>query len=974
LTISAVKSKEIQGYLRGLLDRGVKAATATKLLNKIFQRVQLHDVPVVVDLLYRDRVFSHLKLSDLPTPKDIFENSSDPIEFASPAVTHRVIQLRLDTLNDEVVSALEDYTRLNITISKLEPHAIVEAANLIRTQHGDSFLLFRKLVASQSILSSQEIDTKFLQSEIGSYGLEARNPAAIITADTIGWQYDLISLRNRIIPTISIKSSSLQWRRVANWMIYPIQQSTAQFNSTLHTHWQISFIDALYLVMAYAANESITSGIGLPNLKLSRELEEAWENFTASARFLDGILRAEDEAGDFIVFRCAPAFLENANVFKVRALGDLHLQRVEGGRVSIPSINELASKTFSKIESYTDLVAPDFHVRFPGSTIDLGGGVFFRTMAFLHMTLKGIHLSTATPDEVIELMGKTRELARLLPKHDLRDLLSSENPALIQLIVLLLLVIEKPSTVDSFKFRNLFQKIVLEMFDGEIINFLDHFNKLAKQATQTIVEFLDENTLSQMPRLFRQSEDVYIIRADILEWNGINQNDATSIERAKQLRLDRKLQKIRGQMDDARLSVDSQRYYDWFEDKYLQRVGSAVRDPVIKLPDFTKFKAASTTNVQAAISHRDPGHMLVSGLAEVFKTFCVDNNFGVSSYLGRRIRHGTIRGALLGALDEFEHTAKGVELLKDVATLKTYEEWRERYNREVDKAERTLYFKTKENPDGIISAEIDSQFKFDILRVEFEALRTQFKDDGHFILFPSVTENYCWLLLSPELEALQKRFLEWRMDWGVIPMKKNTQKERRNELSQYDDLAREVNLCTDQAFGNIISWFKKPSSLIPEATLSEIIDVAIIEAKEEFKDFQPKIDKKNLCDETLTGAVYYHVYDALSIIIKNAAKHGKKSGKLALSASVSDHDNAKLLSTSISSSLQSGADPVTVATELDFRSSLDIEGADTFQGKSGILKLQKMKSEGKVYRWSFETFSETLVMNSSFLLSGVARA
>jgi hypothetical protein len=241
-------------------------------------------------------------------------------------------------------------------------------------------------------------------------------------------------------------------------------------------------------------------------------------------------------------------------------------------------------------------------------------------------------------------------------------------------------------------------------------------------------------------------------------------------------------------------------------------------------------------------------------------------------------------------------------------------------------------------------------------------------------MFPPLVENYCWLMLSPELENLQEKISTWRMDWAVIKLKAKKGAHPTEADLQHNAVAREVNLKTDQAFKVFISWFQKPSSLIPEATLSEIIDVAIIEANDEVTNFNPAVKKEQLCDVTLTGAVYYHAYDALSIVVKNAAKHGAPSGDLILFAEVFENKGAEILRVKVSSSLNIGADATYVREEIGYRRGLPEASADTFQGKSGILKLQKLKSQNKLMRWNYDVSENTVLIELEFHLSGLLRA
>lgn len=974
MSIGQVKNKEIRRSLRGLLDRQIKSSTRAKLLSKIYQQLSLSDVDHVEQLLYSSSIFSHLDLTDAPQQRAIFYNSSDSISFAPLDVATSVLQRRIHKSSSELALGLDALSELNAAICTKDSTKITESIVNARTSGAESFSLYRKIVAAHSLLTTAEVDAGELQSEINAYGVSRRNPSAILTADTIGWQYDLLNLRRAVIPSTSIKSGAPQWQRIADWLLYPIRQSRTQFYSALHTHWQISLLDAAYTYLSHQQNGKFLSEAFVPDLVLPRNVEDAWQKLVASSSLVAEQLSEDDAHPDFVIFRTAPAFLEDPRLFRVRAVGDAFLQRAEGGRILAPSLSDFLSKTFAETTSFSNLLSETFRIQWADISGETAGRTFFRTMAFIHLVSKGSNFIEQEPDAVVELMGKTRELARLVPKENLRQLLTSQNHPITQLMLLFLLIIDKPRTLDSFRFRSQLQSVVSSLFKGEIIFFLRYFDKLAPSATSTIINALDESTLSQMPRLIDRGENVYRVRADVMEWYGVTHEDEVSLERASQLRLDRKLQSIRGQINDARLSVDSQRFYDWLADSHLQKLSTSVRDGSFKLPDFTTFKGAAMSGVEAVMAHRDPGYVALLELAEIFKAFCADTNFGVSSFLGRRIRHGTLRGTLMGAVEDFETSAVGLELLAKPSIAETYETWRTRYEAKVDAFEKGLYFKSEQNVDGILSARVDSQFKFDILLTAFNALRKQFGEDGHFNNLPQLVESYCWLLLSSELERLQSLLANWRMDWGVIPPRGPIIGVYREEDGEYNDLAREVNTSTDRAFHSVMSWFKKPSSLIPEATLPEIIDVTILEAKDEFRLFDPKVDRISLCEENLVGAVYYHAYDALNIVVKNAAKHGDPRGPLTLKASVSQFRGAKVLDIAVTSLLPAGTAQENVEREINYRRSLGPDAADSFQGKSGIRKLMKMLSEGKIFSWFPVVENNSVTIKLQFLLSGVLRA
>ena len=100
----------------------------------------------------------------------------------------------------------------------------------------------------------------------------------------------------------------------------------------------------------------------------------------------------------------------------------------------------------------------------------------------------------------------------------------------------------------------------------------------------------------------------------------------------KDLRLDQKLRKIRGEIDDNRIYVDPLRFGQWL---LANQVGGILKPEQIELKDIDEFKAFGDFAF-----NRQPHVQMAILLQNAFSEFCGDKRYGIHSSLGRRI--GTV--------------------------------------------------------------------------------------------------------------------------------------------------------------------------------------------------------------------------------------------------------------------------------------------------------------------------------------------
>ena len=277
------------------------------------------------------------------------------------------------------------------------------------------------------------------------------------------------------------------------------------------------------------------------------------------------------------------------------------------------------------------------------------------------------------------------------------------------------------------------------------------------------VGLLDETMLSQMPFLVLTSEDVYETRAQILEWHAERVRDDTSRDKAKQLRIDRKIAAIRGQINETRLNIDALRFRQWIEISKVSDFSGFIRQETLgALPqiDVTNKKALAEVRLTA---HRDPVSRALVALMDCYREFCVNADFGVASYLGRRIRHGTLRGTLLDGLPDASDYGLSP------SALVQYRQWHQAFASSIGVITSRLHFAGKGAPKGaMISPEIDSKEKWDAVLVCLHKIYEQSQADHGAGGIAFTIEQYCWYIFEVELRAVREGIAECRNQFDTL--------------------------------------------------------------------------------------------------------------------------------------------------------------------------------------------------------------
>lgn len=929
-------------------------------LTKLLDGVTLSDLREVDALLRSDNLFRHLDIlpenpidSPFQSPRGMSLVPPDPLAL-------QYISERINQNSEEVSTAFDLLAALNIAIAERSDEVIAARFAEITHRTGHSLALARKAAFIIGYSAKETISYRSCVDLVEAYGVDDPNFGIMATIDSIGSEFNYLDLKYRFRDFVGAAPHDNISEKVSYLCFAPIALDTADLLPTISAYYAISATDAAIAILCHS---DLGIGDNLPHL--SPSIVSAWARLSATDDNRFDYFGSDEPYGDLQAFRAAPAFLEYRSFREFRAalqpiydLPQFRDERAGRGRT-------FAQRFFNGTTSIGHLVPPDnpsYEAR-PKRFASAASGSLARSCALIWVCDNDADFSCMTAATMALLMGRTFEIDRLLSTLTLRRGVSTATDPFVKLILQTLLRAHSSATKDSFGFKDQFQRYVRAHHDGDILAFMEMVKDLNEDVVQYFIALLDETLLSQMPLLMETSNSIYETRARLLEWYGDLTCDELWLEKAKQLRLDRKIAVVRGAINETRINIDAIRFRQWIEQNKLADFSNFIRQDEPRLPPITDITAKTKRQTMFLSAHRDPVARALLSITECYAEFCKNPDYGIASFLGRRIRHGTLRGTLLNGIPD---PAK-IELPPSIAGQ--YVIWRQEFTASVNTLASRLHFYDKATQKtGIISADIDTNEKWQACQICLSVIFEQAQKDHGILSLPERIEQYCWLILELELASVQASIAEARSRFGTLKLRYQSNDSDAISFEKHN------NLTLTDHFNTVISWFKKPPNISPVAEIGHVLEVVLTEANDEYEDFSPKIDFKGDKELKLTGSLYYNVYDAMTIVVRNAAKHGAHPGRLVIKADLQSAGIGQVLKIVVASSVRDGASPEEALSRMRDAGSVGADGADVVEGLSGIRKLKKMEAERNLLSFTMESViapANGLCVSMRFPYSGI---
>ena len=940
--IHSISSETARNILRGLINTD---SNYIKAIEKIEKSVNLNTAKKTLNVIRNNNFFEKNKISrDYP---DYFRFGY-PLryEFSENEIINKINENQLKLLN--ALSIIEELYTLLISYRYDE---IITKCNDIYRKVGVSIFLLRFLLIIKGLAenspekSFKDIITK-VNIQLNLY--KVKNIKSIE-----------IALKELSIPRTDYLAVTTKIKSIVpeNWKEFVIKSfvetsptNTSNYLKTLNGYYSISLLDSLLYIL-YVSNFSSN------NKKLNEEFIFKYHKIQHIQIDINLLDFSKEN-----FFRSSFMLRENLNIAKYHSI---HCCLQSKNENKFFEIKEIERNWIAKyFESVSDLKSLNCQnivtlqinlTNFNPNTCS----VLENSSALVYIINQNKKVSDY--DNFIKLMSYTSNIGEILPNYLLGQILSSSSNADLnfQLVLACLQTIKSRDDQLDAKLRRIVQRLIDNNYQGDLIQFLKALYKKSPSVTEHLVHICDEKFLSLF--FYKKSStpiDAIKNRADILEWYGNEINDSIYVEKAKNLRIDIEIIKEKGVIDDARIYVDPFRFNQWINDNTINQIALSL-DSIIEDEKNINLYDINWAKVKTGLSPLDN---LASDILLCYEAFCTNNIFGIASYLGRRIRHGTLKGTATKDLIELSKQHRFSSLFENVGFKNAFSTWLNLYNSNIDKIHNSVHIFDEKNSIGLIRITIDdSPLKRKHVAILLNEIINSYEKQKNITEIPFLINEICWRIIEIELKKVREYISHQKKIFDISP----SFEFNSDVMHLFHSFKSEVNSIINDKFRIIISWFNKPSIASPETDIVLLFNAVVSGIKDSVSGFQPKINIETK-GYRISGGMYFIIYDALYIIIDNAAKHGNPKGNIYFNIESID----KVIRVIVKSECSLNDSLSSVKSKINSCLKEVREDAYLIEGNSGIKKLKKLETDKYIENviYSYDDSSSTIITSFDFVL------
>lgn len=900
---------------------------ALRLLNKIREEKTAREI-VQIERSIRDySMFSTIELPEIFPAKIQTKENYYRLEPLSPAKQLEQIECL----------ALEHKKKINsfvVKSAKLGRHIVrgeLECADVvvkeIADEYGLSNFLFRKALLMRSLASSQQ-KLKQAESILESAGIGSNNLIASSILRCYEEGQSKLSLKRSVMSLTDKGKANRFTRDITRLAFHPHAKDLSDLGGMIQSNLQSSLIDAILIVKInkhwikdpeqYSALESIFSLWDSSSITVDE----------IAAKYID----VDD--GESLFYKHSSAWYENSEIIKYRTLQD-HFYDDPGS-----SYFEINDDLIAKV----NLWVRDLKLEEISSSQELtihshkilqrleSAGMVTRSAIFNYLAHRANGQACISEASLYDLMGRTHDLAKTVNIEHIRNLVRYCDSDWSLLIYYLLIAKRSGNEVDDHRLRKLVEKMAQDRYESSLIAFVEAVELKSLDVACFAYEVFTADFISKLTRIIKTSAQITETRAALHRWRGKATGEQAFIDRARTLIIDHKINLVRNELDDNRIYVDAVRFDEWINDELIRDL-STLFTSLAHNHDFLNGEEA----------------LILQVIEKAYYNFCSNNKFGIASYLGRRIRHGTFKGHLFSSVIGIEKLPKYSRLFNDVQFSGRWHQWKSLYESKIDAIIRDrLHIESPAKRDGLLKPTISTAGKHEIAVACAKSMVKHFAENKTMLGIPLILTEYCWRIAEIDLRNASNYLKGQRVTLLMQDFLSELNGHQANR-----DIAKEFNRelvhSINEKLKVMHGWFKKPVSVAPKASLSLLYRAVIAEVKETFSNFEAETDYEESEDIEIMGGAYHVLYDALYVIIFNAAKHGKQNGKIERSFSIKIHPGKLTgsIMVVISSEIPDHECEQQVNDRLKVTPEDDIDNAQLTENRSGIRKLHHLQRVDK---------------------------
>ncbi|WP_206666806.1 hypothetical protein [Vibrio metoecus] len=825
----------------------------------------------------------------------------------------------------KIESFLDALSEINKSIYQ---NNLIKAENLIYnaiSEFGYSHLLLRKTIFVMS--QSEHNEFEKLNKIIATYGI--RSNAVNTLLYCYKEEQDYLSVKRSVMSTKDKGEINKFTRDILRIGFHPHAKDSEDLSQLIQSCLQSSLIDAIFIIKV---NKSLidTSKYQYINY-IFNKINDGNGTIIDIASIYSSYKDPED-----VFFQRSSAWLENDDIVEYRFLIDHFNDSPESSYFSLTDELLLRVKNNINISCIEDIVDSNKDITFGKIKLFEKHSLISNSALFnlvIHMKEGMIH---TTENTLIKVMEITRDLARTVNVKFIKTFLLGAPSELSKIIILLLIIKRSKNEADNFNLRRTLQNHLISNYNSDLLSFIKDVANKSLSVAEYTYEVCTEDFISKLSHIISTTEQITETRANLHSWMGESTGDSSYTVRAKNLRIDHKINLVKNELDDNRIYVDTQKFLEWMQDEIAQDLTTA-----LTLSPHDK-EEGNPNEVQ-----------IVHIISRCYSEFCSNNLFGIASYLGRRLRHGTFKGQL------YYSVVNGIEkeyddVISDALISPLWNQFKEDYEKEVESIVKSkLHIKSHSKFEGFLDPEISGSNKIEVLRGCLNNIYSDFESSNNSYNSILLINEYCWRLAESDMRSINS-YLKGKkanlIDLHILNEIKSKSLQTQIDEARLASFTREVHRLVNDKLTEMYGWFKKPQSVSPKASLNLLYKAVVAEVQQSFSKFEPETSFEEKDDIELMGGAYHVLYDALYVIVYNAAKHGKPLGKISRSFSLDKDDTSNFVRVKFDSEILDSSNENQVNELLRIDNESDIDDAQLHEKSSGIKKLFHLQKYDKSFQ------------------------
>lgn len=924
-----IRSKKSRNRLRGLIAEP-KSLQTIKALEKIYSEGGEQDFQAAIEILKESPLFKRGLIggnfnTSLPRTID-FENISN----LKPAQ----ITGKFSTNGKKLSSLLRYCKKILQAIGAGQFDRAFEFSKLLKENGGASIALVRYLCFIKNHCNNKELNQSIekLLEEISIINARyIHNAIRELTSENTDYLNILekIQKAERSIGTL-----------IARSFIDPIPRSSEIFSATLSSYYQYSLLDA-YLYVHRLRPIELNNIENIDTLSAADDCE-----FGQVIIDLSKLYKPKDDSVGLHIFRETFLLNEIDELFNYRLVHQFYFNNSpskEAGKT--PYEHKLVRNYFATVQNITCIGQPNEYRNTVLSEAYIEEYAAEKACHFQNSTALAFLLDRKDGkidgDEVgfVRAMSITRDIGIIVTSQHIEQIKIDAKRDELRIVASALSHIKQRGQLREHELRAIIQEVATRSFDANLLDLLEHVYKISPAVAEHLLQIMDETFLSKLFSIIPDPNQAIQERANLLEWYGKKVNDLTFLERAKNLRIDVQINKERGTIDDSRIYVDPVKFTQWISDNLLNDFTLLFES--LPQPIESQLIQIAWEKAKTGISKHE---QIAALILECYEEFCSNTIFGVASYLGRRIRHGTLKGTGFSEIKNMATDTQYGSLFESREFDDLFRKWLKVYENTLDNLrDHYLHVSSKTKPDGLFSKEFRTNSKRTVASHMMRDILDSYANSGSSVEVPYIVLEYCWRIVEEDLSTIRRFLMEQKAQNAVF--RHPDAQPASSHHREFQVFTKTVNSLTAEKFRMISSWFNKPSIASPSADVVLLFKAVVSEIRSHFPDYCPKVSTTE--DQfILDGGAYFNIYDALFILIHNAAASGKRDGHLSLNVHLDERQDGKHVAISLSSELFSQHELPQVKYAIESALAEDCEDALVTEGRSGIRKLKRMQQAG----------------------------